>query len=561
MALGKAAELIVRIKTDTKGARADIDDTASTFGRMGDTLKTVFAPAAIAGGIALAAGGLVKVTMAASDLNETVNASEAIFGDASKAVQIFAQSAARNLGMSKREAIDAANTFATFGKSAGLAGDDLVGFSTQMVTLAADLASFKNTSPEEAILAIGAAMRGEMEPIRKYGVLLDDASLRQEALSMGITDTTDKALTPQQKVLASQSLILKKTTDAQGDYARTSDGLANSTKSLTAQFEDFQTAIGDKLLPVAKELVGFVNDKMIPAITDAANSLTESDAWNDYIKTLTDLKDDVLPSLVLVLQPVLDQLKTLGEWAAQNKEVMDTLKWMFIGLTVVVVAIGAAMIAFTIVAVILSAVLTGAMVFAISLVIKIFGWLKDKALELWDAFIRLKDGIAEAATDIWNAVNEKFTSVRDFISGIIEDIKKVGKDVWDWLTSGLDDKIESVKRLFNNLVGFLMGIPGRVTDALSGLWDHVPKPPDWVPFVGGRAVIPGPMPRGVPRATTVPLASAPSSFRMPERTTVVNVTIQSTGLGVDSPRLQRDLVEALDRYTRRNGPVTFPVDA
>ena len=71
---------------------------------------------------------------------------------------------------------------------------------------------------------------GESEPIRNYGVLLDDATLRQEAFALGITKTTKDALTPQQKVLAAQSAIFKQTTDAQGDFARTSDSAANAQR-------------------------------------------------------------------------------------------------------------------------------------------------------------------------------------------------------------------------------------------------------------------------------------------------------------------------------------------
>ena len=75
-------------------------------------------------------------------------------------------------------------------------------------------------------------MRGEAEPLRQYGVLLDDASLRQAALELGIISTTKNALTPQQKVLAAQALIYQQTGTAQGDFARTSDGLANKTRIL-----------------------------------------------------------------------------------------------------------------------------------------------------------------------------------------------------------------------------------------------------------------------------------------------------------------------------------------
>ena len=104
------------------------------------------------------------------------------------------------------------------------------------VAWASDLASARNTSTADAIQAISAGLRGESEPLRRYGVLLDDATLRQEALGLGIIKTTKEALTPQQKVLAAQSAIFKQTTDAQGDFARTSEGMANSQRTAAAEF-------------------------------------------------------------------------------------------------------------------------------------------------------------------------------------------------------------------------------------------------------------------------------------------------------------------------------------
>ena len=187
---------------------------------------------------------------AASDLNEAVAYGETVFGESFAAVDKFATGAAEKIGQSRREAIAGATDFATLGKAAGLAGDDLAGFSTDLVTLASDLASARNTSTADAIQAISAGLRGESEPLRRYGVLLDDATLRQEALGLGIIKTTKDALTPQQKVLAAQSAIFKQTSDAQGDFARTSDGMANSQRIAAAEFENAKAKLGEGLTPV-----------------------------------------------------------------------------------------------------------------------------------------------------------------------------------------------------------------------------------------------------------------------------------------------------------------------
>jgi hypothetical protein len=225
----------------------------SKFGKLSGKLEKAgnMAGKLLVGGVLAAGGAMVKFGNQASDLAETQSKVAQIFGkDSVDALEKFSDSAARNIGQSKQTALDAIGTFGVIGKGAGLAGDDLVGFSKRMDTLAGDMASFSNTSPEEAIDAIGSAMRGEAEPIRKYGVMLDDATLKSEAMKLGLIKTTKEALTPQQKVLAAQSAILRQTKDQQGDFARTSDGLANKQKILRAQFENMTTQLGQKALPI-----------------------------------------------------------------------------------------------------------------------------------------------------------------------------------------------------------------------------------------------------------------------------------------------------------------------
>ena len=165
----------------------DVQRAGRTTGnRFGGALavgaKGALAP--LAGLLAAGAGlGFFKDAVAqASDLSESANKINAIFGDAQAQVNAYAAAGAKALGQNAVAVLDAAATFGTFGKAAGLTGGDLAGFSTELVGLSTDLASFYNTSPEQAVEAIGAALRGESEPIRQYGVLLDDASLRQEAL-------------------------------------------------------------------------------------------------------------------------------------------------------------------------------------------------------------------------------------------------------------------------------------------------------------------------------------------------------------------------------------------
>ena len=237
-------------KSKAKSSAADIGKSLRGIGDKisgtGEKLTKSFTLPIVAG-----MGLAVK---SASDLNETLTKTEAVFGKASDEIVKFSKGAT-SIGQSQQSALDAAATFGIFGDAAGLAGSDLSGFAMELTTLSSDLASFYNTSPEEAITAIGAALRGESEPIRRYGVLLDDMTLKNAALKMGLISSTKDALTPQIRTLAAHNVIMEKTKLAQGDFARTSDGLANSSRTLTAEMSNFSGQIGNYLLPYALQLV------------------------------------------------------------------------------------------------------------------------------------------------------------------------------------------------------------------------------------------------------------------------------------------------------------------
>lgn len=265
MALTERLQIIVT--ADGKGAAREFQQIGATaereLGRTEDRIKKLSSglvssgtQIALAGGIATA--GVFKLAQAAGDYEEAASAASVVFGEASESVEQFGRDALKSAGLSRRAAVDAAVTFGTFGKAAGLTGEELATFSTDLTQLAGDLASFRNTTTDEAITAIGAALRGESEPIRRYGVLLDDATLKQEALELGIYDGVG-ALTQQQKVLAAQAAIFEQTTDAQGDAVRTSDSLANQTRSLSAQFENLQIALGEGAVPVFSDLLELTN--------------------------------------------------------------------------------------------------------------------------------------------------------------------------------------------------------------------------------------------------------------------------------------------------------------
>ena len=317
MAGRKIADAFIKVRPDTKGFLKEADGDVSASGHfLGNTFGTAFTRAfglisASLAGVLAVGKGIQEVKQSidlARDLYETQSAVNVIFGDGAAKINAYAANAATALGQTRNSALQAANTFATFGKSAGLSGQGLVDFSTRLVTLSTDLASFKNTSPEEAIQAIGAALRGESEPIRRYGVLLDDASLRNQAFAMGLTNTTKNVLTPQQRVLAAQALIFKQTSDAQGDFARTSGGLANQQRITAAAIAETKTKIGDLLLPAVTAVTVFFNSKLLPALENRVIPALAS--FRDFISTkiVPVIRTYVLPALAALVSGLGDKI-------------------------------------------------------------------------------------------------------------------------------------------------------------------------------------------------------------------------------------------------------------
>jgi hypothetical protein len=281
---------------DSKGiklAQRQFQQLEKTSDKVAFAMKRSMVPATAA--LTTLAAVAFKATKMASDLNEETSKAQQIFGDASNSIVAFSNTAASKLGQSKTEALKAAGTFGVLGKAAGLTGTDLTAMSIQFTKLASDLASFNNTSPEDAVLALGAGLRGEAEPLRRYGVLLDDATLRQKAFDLELVKSTKEALTPQNKSLAAQAVILEKTALQQGNFALTAKDAANQQRTFTAKLKDLQTQMGVLFLPVLKETLDTLNDYADVLIYLTSNTDKAKDSTGKWLDRFVKLAVIVLP--------------------------------------------------------------------------------------------------------------------------------------------------------------------------------------------------------------------------------------------------------------------------
>jgi hypothetical protein len=250
------ATLFVRFKADTSDVDGKVKQLEADTTKSGKNITKVFAQAFSAAAIGV---GIKKTIDAASDLNETVSKTEVIFGNASTAVEKAGDSAAKSMGLSKRAYLDAASSLKGLLDNMGLAQDQSTQWSQKLVQLGSDLGSFFNRDPAEAVEAIGSALRGETEPIRAFNVQISQAAVVQEALKEGLISSAGE-LDNNSKAQATLALIMQQTTAAQGDFARTADGAANSQRTARAEMENSAASIGQALLPVYTKVVQTVGD-------------------------------------------------------------------------------------------------------------------------------------------------------------------------------------------------------------------------------------------------------------------------------------------------------------
>jgi hypothetical protein len=468
-----AQQIKIDIVADVQKLQQGVDQANKQLGGLDASvtkvqkLSTAFVGVGVAAkGFSIAGGFINSATDAASNMEETLSKTSVLFGQNSTEIVKFAEGAAKTFGQSKQQALDAATTFATFGKAAGLAGSDLTGFSTGFVGLASDLASFNNTTPEQAINAIGSALRGEAEPLRQFGVLLDDATLRQAALELGLISTTKNALTPQQKVLAAQKVIYEQTTAAQGDFGRTSDGLANSQRILEAEQANLNTNLGKTFLPVMK----LVND----AMTFAVGVFTSLPGPVQQIIVVVGLAIAILGPFLLLINAIKTamvalELATLAKSAATK--IATAAQWLF----------NAAMSANPIGLVILAIV---AIIAIIVLLVKNWDTVTKVVGEVWNAIKNFASDAWEALKGFGSKVSGFITSIKNAFNAIPRAMVGVGKDIVEGLWQGMSNMVgwlrDKVTGLFSGVVGFAkkaLGIksPSRVFGGIGkniaqGLW-------------------------------------------------------------------------------------------
>lgn len=287
----------------------------------------------VAKGIAIGAtavAGLAATTIgAASELQQSTGAVEAVFGSWADSVISNSKKAASQYGISASEFQQNSALLASLLKNQGVAQDELGGKTQALIGWAADLSSMFGGTTSEAVEALSNSFRGEFDAMEKYGVSLKQSSVNAKMAAEGLTQAE-----------AIMALIEEQGGAAAGNFAKESNTWGGQVQRLQAKFQDFRAELGTYLLPVLTAVVTWISDHMEPAFKAVTGWIDSTVVpafrrFGDYltgtiVPKLQDLaktfQSDVLPKLQSLADWILNTgvpaLVNFGKWVIENKTIL-----------------------------------------------------------------------------------------------------------------------------------------------------------------------------------------------------------------------------------------------
>lgn len=228
----------------------------------------------------------------ASKMDELANVTQQVFESSTKEIEQWAKTIDKEVGRSIYQMQNFASVYGSMFKGAGFDTSFFKQISKDLATFTADFSSFFNVTDDEAFTAIKGALTGETEALKRYGLILNDTTMAEYALSKGIKEKWQE-LDTATKMQLRYNKLMEMTTYIQGDASRTIDGYANSLKKAEGLIDNIATAIGHKLLPFATKVVHMFNG-IAEAVDDMLSKKSSTDYLFDFVKekqNLDDLKD------------------------------------------------------------------------------------------------------------------------------------------------------------------------------------------------------------------------------------------------------------------------------
>lgn len=441
----------------------DIQKAEGGWAKTGVAMEKAALPAAAALG-AIGAASYAAVQKA-SDLGETFNAVNKTFGESSSVITKFGETAAESAGLSQRAFQEMATKTGAMLTNMGYSSDEAAQSTIDLATRAADMASVFNTDVATAMEAINAGLRGEAEPLRAFGVGLSDASIKAQAMAMGLYDGKG-AIDANAKALATEALVLQQTEKYAGDFAETSDSMANKQRIAAAEAENVAASYGEVLMPIMEKvlavglsivkwagenqtafqiLIGVVA-ALSAAILVANGVMKAYAAVSGIVKLATDAE-------------VVSKLKSTAAWIANTAAAIANRVAILAGQAAMLVVRGATM-AWTAAQWLLNAALLANPIGLVVLAIAALVAAIVIAYKNSDTFRAIVDKLWQV---LKTSVVAAFKAVSSAISTMVDWLKKA----WEWVQK-LIDKISNVKMPSLGGLGDIFGKSTYVYNSPSG---------------------------------------------------------------------------------------------
>ena len=255
----------INTKLNTDGFNSGIK---SMMGSLGGITKLL--------GIALSTASLIKFGKEAiglaSDLAEVDNVVNKAFGNMRSEMDALADSAIKNLGMSRLMAYQTGSTFMSMGKSMIANSEDAKNMALSLTKLTANMASFFNVSQDLASIALKSIYTGETETLKQYGVVMTEVNLKQFAQEQGIRKSY-AAMTQSEKVMLRYQYVMNQLSYIGDDFIDTQDSWANQTRILSEQWKELLTILGSGLITVLTPVVKGLN-MIVSALINVGNTIS-----------------------------------------------------------------------------------------------------------------------------------------------------------------------------------------------------------------------------------------------------------------------------------------------
>lgn len=461
--MGKPAILAIKVLSDTRKAKQGLKETEQATGHLSDALGKIggvaLAGAALAGGAitALAVTGIKQ----AADLEQSVGAVNTVFKDGASQMHEYAEGAAEAMGLSQNEYNQLATILGTQLKNGGTAMDQLAGKTNELIGLGADLASMFGGTTPEAVAALSSALKGERDPIERYGVSLKQAQIDAKAAELGF-QKVGGSLSNEANQAATLALIMEQTADAHGNFAKETDTLAGQQAILSAQWTNFTTNIGEAFIPVLTKVMSVVTGSLMPALRDfgdfisySLSSFMESSggAIGKFAESLTGLGEMAIPFARRVVSALGDAIAFVGQIFSAIEPVLSS---------------------------------------AISGIIPHLSAMGTKLSELWSAvtgFVSvlvewlspaIRD-LAPVVQNIFSTIGAVVTDVFGVLAGVFNALKALFTGDWQGLWNSVKDIFSNVWNLikdilggaFNHIKNIVLGLGNAIKDLFGNAWNSV----------------------------------------------------------------------------------------